>query len=71
MTYRTLADIQLEIARLRQEASAKEDEISNLWNNTFHQTDDKELKTPTQRILQYAKEEKVTNYLKNVINSML
>ena len=71
MTYRTLADIQLEIARLRQEVSAKEDEISNLWNNTFHQTDDKELKTPTQRILQYAKEEKVTNYLKNVINSML
>ena len=54
MTYRTLADIQLEIARLRQEVSSKEDEISNLWNNTFHQTDDKELKTPTQRILQYA-----------------
>ena len=51
MTYRTLADIQLEIARLRQEASSKEDEISNLWNNTFHQTDDKELKTPTQDFL--------------------
>lgn len=54
MTYRTLTDIQVEIDRLRQELSSKEEEISNLWNNTFHQIDDKELKTPTQRLFQYA-----------------
>jgi len=52
--YNNLDDILLQKEAIRKQIAEKEEKISRLWDETFHQEEQTEFLTPSQRILKYA-----------------
>ena len=52
--YQSLADIQAEKDVLHKQIDEKENEMSQLWDELFHEEVDTALMTPSQRMMKYA-----------------